>query len=44
MRGRRAARYDGKPVTDEMLLKHFKKRRDDIPKADPTWDKWDQAV
>lgn len=35
---------DGKPVTDQRLLAHFKKRRNDIPKSDPEWDKWDQAV
>lgn len=36
--------YKGRKVTDEMLLRHFRSRRDAISKTDPLYDKWDQAV
>lgn len=32
---------DGKAVTDEILLAHFKERRDAVSKDDPLWEKWD---
>jgi hypothetical protein len=32
--------FEGKPVTDDMLLKHIKTRRDDLDPSDPMWDRW----
>lgn len=31
---------DGKPVTDERLLKYMAMRRDSISRDDPMWDQW----
>jgi hypothetical protein len=36
--------YKGRPVTDEMLLRHFRQRRDGVSKRDPLWDKWNNTL
>jgi len=33
--------FEGKPVTDQILLKHMRQRRDAISKDDPLWEEWD---
>jgi len=32
--------YEGKPVTDQMLLEHITKRRNALSPEDPEWDRW----
>lgn len=36
--------YEGKPVTDEILLSHIKGRRNGLDPSDPLWDRWDQML
>lgn len=34
--------FEGKKVTDERLLEHYRERRNSYTKDDPEWDYWDQ--
>lgn len=36
--------YEGKPVSDEMLLAHLRSRRDGVDPKDPLWDRWNTAL
>lgn len=36
--------YEGKKVTDSMFLDHWKSRRDQVSKDDPTWDFYNNMV
>jgi hypothetical protein len=36
--------FQGKPVTDQVLLDYIQARRDAIPKGDPLWDQWNNTL
>jgi hypothetical protein len=36
--------YEGRKVTDAMLLSHIKSRRDELDKDDPLWDEWNNRL
>jgi hypothetical protein len=37
-------KVQGKAVTDDRLLAHFRKRRGDLSPTDPLWDEWNNRV
>lgn len=37
-------KVDGKAVTDQRLLKHFKDRRNELGKDDPSYQEWDNRI
>jgi hypothetical protein len=36
--------YEGRKVTDAMLLDHIRSRRDELDKDDPLWDEWNNRL
>jgi hypothetical protein len=36
--------FEGKKVTDEMILQHWKDRRNEVSRDDPLWDSYNQSV
>jgi hypothetical protein len=37
-------RYEGKQVSDAMLLDHIRDRRDELERDDPLWDEWNNRL